>query len=39
MGKSLTDEEALREWCLVNRREAEYPDLLAEHRQMVKVQR
>jgi len=32
MGKSLTDEEALREWCAVNGREGEYRTLLEEHR-------
>ena len=32
MGKSLTDEEALREWCVVNGREGEFSGLLEEHR-------
>ena len=32
MGKSLTDEEALREWCVVNGREGECAGLLEEHR-------
>ena len=32
MGKSLTDEEALREWCVVNGREGEFRTLLEEHR-------
>lgn len=31
MGESLTDEEALREWCVVNGRAGELPGLLEEH--------
>ena len=34
MGKSLTDEEALQEWCVVNGREGEFAGLLEEHRQL-----
>ena len=36
MGKSLTDEEALREWCAVNGREGELPGLVEEHRGLKK---
>ena len=37
MGKSLTDEEALREWCTVNGKEGELPGLLEEHRELAKA--